>query len=168
MQLYDIAHQGFEHPMQVTALQPFVLNNTRGFESEVTSAKFSPDGMLIALARNDNSTHIYDIRNLLCGPLYKLRHNGHDKNKWTGGENYGVTHIEWESEWYRGAEHGLGLVSGGGDGTVLLWDLLHALGEPRKVAQAHYGITTFSLGDHSKGEKSLIVGDCGGNIHIYS
>jgi hypothetical protein len=55
-------------------------------------ATFSPDQIYLALARNDNQTHIYDRRMLgkwSSEPLFKYCHDGESKTV-TKSELYGV------------------------------------------------------------------------------
>lgn len=84
---------------------------------EVTSMAFSPDGILILVARNDNEVHVYDSRYLGEGenarPLMYV-HDGDDKT--IGTSRYGVQGAEWVDGW---GGLGLGIVSGGQDGMFI-------------------------------------------------
>ena len=88
------------------------------FEGEVNVAVFSPDGLYLALSRNDNRTHLYDRRMLskrrdsTTTPLFDFAHSGESKMA-SVSEAYGVVNAEWvQSEWTRRAC----LVTDGEDG----------------------------------------------------
>src|SRR5882757_1577912 len=55
-------------------LEPFPNHNN--FEGEVNNSSFSPDGMYLALARNDNRTHVYDQRMWDRGVIFEYIHGG--------------------------------------------------------------------------------------------
>jgi len=82
------------------------------FEGEVTCSVFSPDEMYLTLARNDNSVHMYDLRFLEKGPIFKYAHFGESKVESTTS-TYGVTKVEWLHSKHTGR---MALVTGGEDG----------------------------------------------------
>ena len=90
----------------------FTLNQTRISDQtlEIMSSSFSPDGMFLALARNDNEVHIYDIRKIPEAYL-ELKH---ERKRHTGP--YGITGCSWVNGLIPGS---LGLVTAGSDGTSL-------------------------------------------------
>ncbi|KZV63292.1 hypothetical protein PENSPDRAFT_590124 [Peniophora sp. CONT] len=180
MYLYDVSKNNFR---AATTLKLEDFPHRTDISSEVTCAKFSPDGLFLAVARNDNFTHIYDAR-MLDEPIHRLGHAEYEANDSILGTNYGVTHLEWVEE-HRGG--GLGLVTGGGDGCVYLWDMLRAhSADPDLLAETDHGVATFSLGDRGNGEKRLVVcvssprsprttltaiihsGDCGGQVRFFN
>lgn len=84
---------------------------------EVTHSAFSPDGRLLALARNDNTTDVYDIRFLTADPWAHLPHpfsdpTPNEAERRREAEFFGVTGLYWVN----GFSHGLGLVTGAADG----------------------------------------------------
>lgn len=83
-----------------------------GFEGEVNCSAFSPDGLLLALARNDGQTHVYDVRSLQRGPMYVYEHKGECRAA-SATDRYGVV----KAQWVQSARSGrIGLVTGGEDG----------------------------------------------------
>ena len=136
---------------------------------EVTASSFSPDGMFLALARNDNEVHIYDVRNTKTIYLeFK-----HPRKEFT--MNYGITDCSWIEGFIPG---GLGLVTAGSDGTlwpsygqnvslttfipgcVRLWDsrgLHDEYDRGTVLAEVENDIAGISLGDPRKGEYRLVV-----------
>ena len=134
----------------------------------VNSTEFSPDGILLALARNDDQTHIYDVR--YTKDVYlELRHR---RRRYTHG--YGITGCKWVQGFTPG---GLGLVTAGSDGTlrcwassrislhsfsgfVRLWDSRGLRDEDDRgtlLAEVDYDVAAISLGDPRKGESRLVV-----------
>jgi WD40 repeat protein len=160
LRLYDIQRKNGRNPIATISLNDFVT------DGEVNCATFSPDGIYLAAARNDNIVDVYDSRNLEDGPLYKFKHQ--DPNHGTPGiESYGIVEAQWVTG-FNG--QGLGLISGGNDGCIRLWDVNQAVGNPtngRVIAQTDFDIGHFSLGDIHKGEVPLVVGDSGGGISIF-
>lgn len=98
------------------ALTPYT-DDKRPPLPEVTSMSFSPDGILLMVARNDNEVHVYDSRFLGDGenakPLMYV-HDGDDKTM--GIARYGVHGAQWVDGW---GGLGLGIVSGGQDGKFI-------------------------------------------------
>ncbi|EJD00831.1 WD40 repeat-like protein [Fomitiporia mediterranea MF3/22] len=167
LSLFDVARgQGTRctgthlHP-----LKPHAQLSSAKDPLEVTCSSFSPDGILLAIARTDNATHVYDVR-FLTGerPWAVLSH------KMVGRPReleHGVTGLHWVEGVGRGQ---LGLVSGGTDGCVRLWDMkcppAHT-DESMVLAEVDHDVACFSVGDISKNEHRLVVGDCGGEVYIY-
>jgi WD40 repeat protein len=156
-----------------TFLEPFPAD----IEGEVNSATFSPDGILLALGRNDNHTHVYDSR-MLNKLLFDYEHYGPSRTS-PGSGSYGVVQVQWvESDSKRLP---VGLVTGGNDGKppfsyisrnfvcishflgcVRFWDPLRAAEDPingRVLVETNSDIGHFSLGDYYLGERDLVVCD---------
>lgn len=168
LRLYDIQRKDGRTPIATISLNGFVT------DGEVNCATFSPDGIYLAAARNDNVIHVYDSRNVEDGPLYKYKHQ--DPNHGTPGiESYGIVEAQWVTSFN---ERGLGLVSGGNDGKpfpccilcyrcscylsgcIRLWDINKAANSPgngKVIAQTDFDVAHFSLGDVQKGELPLVV-----------
>ncbi|KAI0322687.1 hypothetical protein OF83DRAFT_1048744 [Amylostereum chailletii] len=174
LRLYDVRRKR-RTASDMTSLEAFHFDYDEHWDSEVTCASYSPDGRLLALARNDDRLHVYDTRYLNKRPLLRFFHWGeHRDDAVCGRDNdtqklkrYGVTQMSWVQGW-RG--RGLGLVSGGGDGCVRLWDALGSDDDPLNgevLAQTDWSIGSFSLGDSYNGEKPLVVGDNGARAYIY-
>ena len=81
------------------------------FHQGVTTTRFSPDGVYIALARDDNTTDVYDTRFLSRGKLHAFTHEPGNVLAYSK-DVYGVV----EAQWVEGHPSGLGLVTGGCDG----------------------------------------------------
>lgn len=105
VRLYDVRRKLKEaHEMGV--LEKF--NQEPGVLGEVNQASFSPDGCLLAVARNDNALHVYDARAVSRGPLCRFGHHDSDA---VGGGGFGIVAINW----VQGRDR-IGIVSGGNDG----------------------------------------------------
>ena len=90
-------------------------------ELEVNKVSFSPDGILLAVARSDNSAYVYDTRYLKQKELYLLRHPG-ERASLGQGREYGMTAATWQTGI---GGKGLGLITASIDGmgcTYLLWN----------------------------------------------
>ncbi|KAF8892141.1 WD40-repeat-containing domain protein [Infundibulicybe gibba] len=159
LRLFDVRRNAAK-PHQMISLDSFPQN----MEGEVNAAVFSPDGVYLALARNDNRTNIYDSRMIDRRVLYNYEHMGPSRVS-PGLEAYGVVHVEWVET----ASRRLGIVTGGADGCVRFWDPLVSSSNPVNgvaIAESYADIGHFSLGDHSKGECELIIGDCSGEVYF--
>ncbi|KAK1219659.1 hypothetical protein PQX77_017610 [Marasmius sp. AFHP31] len=167
MRLYDVASKSSK-PYRTLNLPSFVLglvDHEDDWSAAVNTASYSPDGIYLSVARNDNIVHIYDSRMIERGTLYEFEHNGPSRVS-PGNASYGVLGTQWlESS----SSNRLGLVTGGNDGCVRLWNPLLANDDRkngRVLLEAAADIGSISLGDTSKGEHELVVGDSAGGVHI--
>jgi len=116
LRLYDVHGR---NPIATTTvdLDPFPERDPEeGYDGEINVATFSPDGIYLALARNDNHTHVYDRRMLSRGPLFDYEHFGESKvaSKY---DRYGVVNAQWiQSKLTRR----MVLVTGGEDGELYI------------------------------------------------
>ncbi|KAI0048349.1 WD40 repeat-like protein [Auriscalpium vulgare] len=151
LRLYDVRRRTGRRSIDMIKLEPFAFESPPG---EVTTASFSPDGILLAVARNDDALHMYDTRFLERGPLARYLHKREDRD--VDMPRYGVAEAVWISGW-QGFD--LGLVSGGTDGCVRYWDTRRSADgqEGEILAQVSDDIGHFALGDPYKGEKPLVV-----------
>ncbi|KAG1838795.1 WD40-repeat-containing domain protein [Suillus subalutaceus] len=160
IRLYDVARKS-GHAIAETTLEASISQ----FSSfEVTAATFSSEGRLLAVARSDNATHMYDIRMLTKGPLVVFKHKELDV---IGSPRYGVVHACWVEGRDR---RRVGIVSGGNDGCVRVWDPMLALSDKSQgkvLARTEFDVAYFALGDMWAGEKPLILGHCGGGLYVY-
>lgn len=78
---------------------------------EVNCASFSPDGIFLALARNDDLIHVYDTR-FMDKILHTFRHDEEHRSVERHRE-YGVVSAKWLEAPGGG---GLGLITAGTDG----------------------------------------------------
>ncbi|KAJ6519153.1 WD40-repeat-containing domain protein [Mycena sanguinolenta] len=159
LRIYDIRNRNSMASQTIT-LEPFVLNG-KG-EPEVNSMMFSSDGNYLALGRVDNCTHVYDSRMLKGGVLHNFKHSDTHLGPSSKDELYGVIGVQWVES----RSHRLGLVTGGNDGCVRLWDPLRATEEGAVLAQADSDVAHFTLGDRFSGEHALVVGDSDGTVYI--
>lgn len=182
LRLYDIRRKNGADLVSTINLEKFpVIKRTHpdgeveSVLGEINCAVFSPDGIYLAVARNDNIVDVYDSRFLERGFLHRFKHEDPNFNT-PGFYGFGVVEAQWK-ESFEG--RGLGLITGGNDGNphytpalftfltalstlgcVRLWDVNEAgenWGNGRPIAQADLDIGHFSLGDESKGEAPLIV-----------
>ncbi|KAJ3507605.1 hypothetical protein NMY22_g16881 [Coprinellus aureogranulatus] len=166
LRIYDVRNKD-PNPVQEIELEPFKLmdEDDEDEAGEHRGAQFSPDGVFIALARYDNCVHVYDSRFIKSkGLLYNFQHSAVTRIN-PGVAPYGVSNLEWV---YKDSR--LGLVSGGSDGCVRLWNPLEAASNPKNgkpLVTVNSDIATFSLGDRFKGEHQLVVGDCAGEVSIF-
>ena len=110
LRLYDVKRRNREAYTQID-LETFP-SRYEGFEGEVNGATFSPDGIYLALARNDNLLHVYDSRMLTRGPLFDYEHFGESKAP-SEMSTFGIVKAQWvQSEQTRR----IALVTGGEDG----------------------------------------------------
>ena len=109
LRVYDI-RRGRPKATVLIPLEPFPIRDD--FEGEVNSGSFSPDGMYLALARNDNRTHVYDRRMWDRGVLFEYGHDGESKAA-SQKDVYGVVKAQWVQSQ---ATRRMALVTGGEDG----------------------------------------------------
>ncbi|KAF8216861.1 WD40-repeat-containing domain protein [Mycena galopus ATCC 62051] len=164
LRLYDIRNRNTV-ASQTLCLEPYA---SRDEKREVNNIMFSPDSIYLAAGRSDNCTHIYDCRMLKQRgmlerrALYNFKHS--ELHFSTGAEQpfFGVVGVKWvQSRTSR-----LGLVTGGNDGCIRLWDPLHGSKESTVLAQADSDVAHFTLGDRFNGEHELIFGDSTGTVYI--
>ncbi|EIW79316.1 WD40 repeat-like protein [Coniophora puteana RWD-64-598 SS2] len=163
LRMFDLRAKSRDEPHTMFELRPFESKDADNKDAEVRHTCYSPDELYLAIARSDNTTDVYDKRMLGRGPLHILRH-GHGPSK---AEKYGVQRVHWLTG--RDGRR-TGLLTGGDDGCVRLWDLGLAMddhGQGRILAQMDGGIANFSAGDPCNGEIRLIVGDNDGRVHMY-
>lgn len=109
LRIYD-TRRGLPKATHIMELEPFPIHDD--FEGEVNNASFSPDGMYLAMARNDNRTHVYDRRMWDRGVLFEYGHVGESKAA-SQKDVYGVVKAQWiQSQ----ATRRMALVTGGQDG----------------------------------------------------
>jgi len=167
VRLYDVRRKlktAYEtEELEKFRIRPVIGSNQGlGDSEEVNHASFSPDGRLLAVARNDNALHVYDVRALARGPLSRFEHHDSDA---VGGGGFGVI----AANWLQGRDR-IGIVSGGNDGCVRLWE--PALGSTDEVQGAVIGrtdfdVSHFSIGNQQSGEFPLVISDSGGGMHTY-
>lgn len=80
---------------------------------------------------------------------------------------YGVV----EAFWMQCASRGLGLITGGADGCVRLWDVKRSSDDPYNgtvLAQCKTDIGHFTIGDVHRQERALVVGEsAAGKVTIF-
>lgn len=173
LRLFDV-RRGLAHPSHTITLEKFDASaQTIPHSFDINDIVFSPDGdgLHLAVARSDNSCHVYDSR-YLDRVLQYCRHDdsiGYDTS-------YGVVNAHWVQ-----GTHQRALVTGGADGTlhpsqyerrkstssssfslgcVRLWRVDQVSDQPsdsKVLARCDYDIGHFVLGDVTKGEKAMIV-----------
>ncbi len=143
---------------------------------QVNSVSFSPGEIQLAVARSDNSLHLYDTR-FLNKVLNRFSHLGESKvlpNEAGVCEPYGIVQAEWVKLTHGGK---LGLVTGGEDGKLVflviahvglrivigfvrLWDPQSSLEDPDNggvLGEIDSDVARFSLGDWAEKEHPLIM-----------
>ncbi|KAJ7108880.1 WD40-repeat-containing domain protein [Mycena crocata] len=155
LRIYDVA-RGESKAIHTERLTAFTSD-----EHEVNSMAFSSDGIYLAIGRDDNRTHVYDSRMLNRGYLFDYQHSAARLCS-RYQSFFGIVKVEWVQT----RTHRLGLVTGGNDGTVRLWDPLCTPAEATVLAQVNSDVATFSLGDPFKGEHGLVVGDSDGAVYV--
>ncbi|KAH8115806.1 WD40-repeat-containing domain protein [Phellopilus nigrolimitatus] len=170
LSLFDVGRADGRRAFAELALPPQVhvpnLHAAQQDKLEVSFAAFSPDSVLLALARTDDVTLVYDARFLGNGrpggarPWACLRHP-------PSAAGYGTTGLHWVDGFARGS---LGLVTAASDGCVRLWDVMRAPASEEEslvLAKLDNDIACFSVGDQYKNERRLVVGDCSGEVYIF-
>ncbi|KXN92404.1 Rik1-associated factor 1 [Leucoagaricus sp. SymC.cos] len=167
LRLFDIKNLNGSHMQKIT-LEPFHFTGKHLDQQnpEINSMTFSPDGIYLALARMDNSVHVYDSRMLSRGVLHIYRHKPppiyHEKKDY-----HGVFNAEWITT--RSGQYVL--LSGGEDGCIRLWKPMWSAKEPtngEKIVELNSEIGTFSVGDPFRGEYELVVGESTGEVSIFT
>lgn len=180
-------------PLHSVNLEPFRHTHVLGMMSqpgepcdcpaEVSAAAFSPDGVYLAVGRNDDTVHVYDVRmmrqdsglgKVTRSPVQMYEHTGGDVQPRRAGrmgqcELSGITDLQW----VEGNRRRPGLITGGDDGIVRLWDVqVNADGEKRQngiaLGEASYAISAMSLGARPDADHPLVFGDAGGTMHVFS
>ncbi|TFK75001.1 WD40 repeat-like protein [Pluteus cervinus] len=131
---------------------------------EINMATWSPDGIFLAIARNDNSTHVYDMRMLSDDPLFVYQHRGPSAVN-PGHESFGVVSALWTTSLSERPY----LITGGDDGCVRMWNPLKSREDTSGVPimQADSDIAALHIGDPHQGQYPLVVGDGSGQVYIY-
>ncbi|KAF9030018.1 hypothetical protein BDZ89DRAFT_1064978 [Hymenopellis radicata] len=144
-------------------------------EFGAASGILSPGEIQLAVDRSDNSLHLYDTR-FLNKVLNRFSHIGESKvlpHEVGVREPYGIVQAEWVKLTQGGK---LGLVTGGEDGFVRLWDPQSSLEDPDNggvIGEIDSDVAAFSLGDWTeKGTSSysdvaLCRGGSNGNVSIF-
>ncbi|KAH8991931.1 WD40-repeat-containing domain protein [Lactarius akahatsu] len=151
-QVYDVRRRNGQEPIQHIRLDTFDSGSpepgSHANEDQVTTASFSPDGILLAVARSDDELHLYDSRFM-------------GRNKW------GIVDAVWVNGW---CGRGFGIITGGADGCVRFWDPRRSAEDVQNgevLARPNVDVGHFSVGDPHNGEKPLVVGDNGGRVYVY-
>jgi len=164
LRIYD-TRRGLPKATHVMELERFPVRDN--FEGEVNHASFSPDNIFLALARNDNRTHVYDRRMWDRGVIFEYNHGGESKAA-SQKDAYGVVKAQWVQSQ---ATRRMALVTGGEDGCVRMWDPSKAARgreNGQVLAEVNSDIGHFSLGDPYIGENQLVVGDNAGEFTIFN
>ena len=113
LRIYDVHRRNGQHATQEVQLDHFHADFLQSQEGEVTAVNFSPDGLLLAIARSDDEVHVYDSRFMGqdIGPMRRFLHWGDDYCM--AGDKWGVVDAVWVNGW---CGRGLGIVTGGSDG----------------------------------------------------
>jgi len=119
LRIYDVKSRGCGRHTSRVPLESY----PNGVEAEVNDMAYSPCGRYIALGRQDNRTHIYDVRmmeqvNDKSSILYEFAHEDGRKRGTInpGQESFGICKVAWVREGERE-----GLVTAGSDGTLDQW-----------------------------------------------
>ncbi|KAI0322689.1 WD40-repeat-containing domain protein [Amylostereum chailletii] len=165
LRIYDVARRNVKHSLSLDLL-PFATTQNDRCMDKITAASYSPDERLIAVGRSDDQLHLYDRRNMGKGPILQFKHRENPACR-AAQSNGGIARLEWIQAW---DGRGLGLVSGGGDGCVRVWDALGSSNDPlngHTIAQLDSAVSDFSLGEQFKDEKPLAVGTESGGVYVY-
>ncbi|KAJ6619960.1 WD40-repeat-containing domain protein [Mycena sp. CBHHK59/15] len=155
LRLYDVKRQNS------AAIQTRRLETFASTDREVNHMAFSSDSIYLAVGRDDNCAHVYDVRMLEKGVLLDFKHS--EMLYRVPEQNlFGVVRVQWVET----PNQRLGLVTGGNDGCVRLWNPLCARGEGIVVAQANSDVAYFTVGDPYNGDHGLVVGDSDGAVYV--
>ncbi|CDO72346.1 hypothetical protein BN946_scf184977.g43 [Trametes cinnabarina] len=150
--------------VQTVDLEPFA-DSTDKASMDVNSLSLSPDALYLAAGRTDNWADVYDARMFARGPLHSFAHEDAVSG---AADNYGIVKTQWVDGAPRGV--GVGLVTGGSDGCVRLWDVRRAADDPLNgtvLARCDYDVAAFNLGDIYNGEKPIVVGERSGKVTVF-
>lgn len=122
MMVYDVRRRDGEHPIhqvQLTSFDPMSFpksGSSKSQEGEVTTVSFSPDGLLLAVARSDDELQVFDSRFMgrSSKPMARYLHWGDDC---CIGEKWGIVDAVWVDGW---CGRGFGIITGGSDGEATL------------------------------------------------
>jgi WD40 repeat protein len=122
MKVYDVRRRDGEHPIHQVQLNSFDSMSFpqsvsgKSQEGEVTTVSFSPDGLLLAVARSDDELQIFDSRFMGCSakPMAQYLHWEDDC---CIGQKWGIVDAVWVDGW---CGRGFGIVTGGSDGEATL------------------------------------------------
>lgn len=114
LRIYD-TRRGLPKATHLMELESFPIREH--FDGEINNASFSPDGMYLALARNDNRTHVYDRRMWDRGVLFEYGHDGESKAA-SQKDVYGVVKAQWVQSQ---ATRRMALITGGEDGEAFFF-----------------------------------------------
>lgn len=106
LRLYDV-RRGYKWHRAAVNLPSSSSQLSDDVWSEVRTAAWSPDGILLAVGKNDDVAHVYDVRCLERGPVLSMTHK-------TPSSYYGITVLSWTTETVLRTPN-LGLLTGGGD-----------------------------------------------------
>ncbi|KIY52977.1 hypothetical protein FISHEDRAFT_34491, partial [Fistulina hepatica ATCC 64428] len=148
LRLFDVARKVPEATHRLT-LKP----QPTGTHFEVSVASFSPDDHYLALACSDNTILVYDAR-FMDGLLAEYSHDGAPR---VTDSDYGVVGAQWCLSPFDSSR--MGLVTGGNDGCVRIWEPSKANGgnQGTVLVSMDSDIAAFSLGDRNRGEHDLVV-----------
>ncbi|KAI9513082.1 WD40-repeat-containing domain protein [Russula earlei] len=172
LRLYDVRRKDGRRPQENVRLDAFYAgpagsSRYEAREGEVKAVSFSPDGVLLAVARSDDELHVYDSRFMGRSrePMRRFLHWGEDRC--LGEERWGIVDAVWADGW---CGRGLGVITGGSDGCVRFWDVRRSdddISNGEVLARPDSDIGHFSVGDPYSGEMPLVIGDNGGRIYVY-
>ncbi|TFK57337.1 hypothetical protein OE88DRAFT_123672 [Heliocybe sulcata] len=153
VRLYDVGRKNCQTPIETIELEPF--EETCNESCEVTRAIYSTDGIYLAVARSDDSCHLYDSR-YLTRPVHQFKHKGESKAS-VAADTYGITEVQFVDSLLGSRTC---LVTGGTDGCVRLWDLFKPDDDPTNgkiIAQSDYNVGTFAIGHPADGVQDLLL-----------
>nr|GAT60949.1 predicted protein [Mycena chlorophos] len=165
VRLFDVRNKQPQATNQLPLPRSFLPVQDHRHADQVNSMAFSPDELYLALGRNDNSTLVYDIR-FFDKVLATYRHEPQRADATLLNKDfYGIVDVQWVQP-RCGAS---GLVTGGEDGCIRLWDPRYAATESTSwiLAQVESDVAAFSVGDPYDGEQGLIVGASTGALSVF-
>jgi len=132
LRLYDVRRKDGKRPLQHIQLDTLYVDpEHEPREGEVTAVRFSPDGLLLAVARSDDELHVYDSRFMGRSrePMSRFLH--WEEECCLSGDKWGIVDAVWVDGW---CGRGMGVVSGGSDGEVPS----HAFSPARSLIRHHF------------------------------